>query len=89
MSTDDVFVKTHNAHVEFDGQPMIHMDLTAGAFYIVRNPLDVCISLADHYGCSIDESIRILNDDTSGTPTNDQLVFEMHRTWSVHVFSWT
>lgn len=89
LSTDDVFVKTHNAHVEFDGKPMIHMDLTAGAIYIVRNPLDVCISLADHYACSLDESIRILADDTSGTPSGDQLVFEMHRTWSVHVFSWT
>jgi len=89
MSTDDVFVKTHNAHVEFEGRPMINMDLSAGAIYIVRNPLDVCISLADHYACSIDEAIRILGDNTSGTPTNDQLVFEVHRTWSTHVFSWT
>lgn len=89
MSTDDVFVKTHNAHVEFDGKPMIHMDLSAGAIYIVRNPLDVCISLADHYACSIDESIRILGDNTSGTPSGDQLVFEVHRTWSTHVYSWT
>jgi len=59
MSVDDVFVKTHNAHVEYDGKPMIHMDLTAGAFYVVRNPLDVCISLADHYGSTIDEAIRL------------------------------
>ena len=89
MSADDVFVKTHNAHVEFDGLPMIHMDLAAGAVYIVRNPLDICISLADHYGCSIDDSIRILADNASGTPSGDQLVFEMHKTWSVHVLSWT
>jgi hypothetical protein len=89
MSPDDVFVKTHNALVEFEGRPMIHMDLTAGAIYIVRNPLDVCISLADHYGCDIDESIRILAAHTSGTPSGDQLVFEVHNTWSTHVFSWT
>jgi hypothetical protein len=89
MSTDDVFVKTHNAHVEFDGLPMISMDLTAGAIYVVRNPLDVCISLADHYGCSIDESIRILGDPNSGTPTGEQLVFEVHKSWSTHVLSWT
>ena len=89
MSTDDVFVKTHNAHVEFDGLPMISMDLTAGAVYVVRNPLDVCISLADHYGCSIDESIRILGDPSSGTPTGEQLVFEVHKSWSTHVLSWT
>ena len=89
LSPDDVFVKTHNAHVEFDGLPMIHMDLTAGAFYIVRNPLDVCISLADHYACSIDDSIGILANNASGTPSGDQLVFEIHKTWSVHVQSWT
>ena len=89
MSTDDVFVKTHNALVEFEGHPMVHMDLTAGAIYIVRNPLDVCISLADHYACDIDEAIRILAAPTSGTPSGDQLVFEVHNTWSTHVFSWT
>lgn len=89
MSTDDVFVKTHNAHVEIGGLPMIHMDLTAGAIYIIRNPLDVCISLADHYGCSIDESIEIMATTTGGTPTRDHLVFEYHRDWATHVFSWT
>jgi Sulfotransferase domain len=89
MSPDDVFVKTHNALVEFDGLPMIHMDLTAGAIYIVRNPLDVCISLADHYGFSISEAIRVMAAPTSGTPNGDQLVFEIHNTWSTHVFSWT
>ena len=89
MSVDDVFVKTHNAHVAFDNLPMIHMDVSAGAVYIVRNPLDVCISLADHYGCAIDESIRILGDNSSGTPPGDKLVFEIHKTWSVHVQSWT
>jgi len=89
MSVDDVFVKTHNAHVEYDGKPMIHMDLTAGAIYVVRNPLDVCISFADHYGSTIDEAIKVMNDITSGTPTGDQLVFEIHKNWSTHVLSWT
>jgi hypothetical protein len=89
MSPDDVFVKTHNALVMFDDHPMVHMDLTAGAIYIVRNPLDVCISLADHYGVSVSEAIRIMAAPTSGTPNGDQLVFEIHNTWSTHVLSWT
>jgi hypothetical protein len=89
MSPDDVFVKTHNALVEFDDLPMINMDLTAGAIYIVRNPLDVCISLADHYGSSISEAIQVMSSPSSGTPSSDQLVFEIHNTWSTHVFSWT
>jgi hypothetical protein len=89
MSTDDVFVKTHNAHVEYDGLPMINMDLTAGAIYVIRNPLDVCISFADHYGSTIDDAIRVMNDMASGTATGEQLVFEIHKNWSTHVFSWT
>jgi hypothetical protein len=89
LSPDDVFVKTHNAHVEHSGLPLIHMDLTAGAIYIVRNPLDVCISLADHYGCSIDDAIHMMNAPATGTLTVDHLVFEIHRDWSTHVYSWT
>jgi len=85
----DVFVKTHNAHLALAGQPLIHMDLTAAAIYIVRNPLDICISLADHYGCGIDDSIRILADDSRGAPNTGQLVFEVHGSWSKHVHSWT
>lgn len=86
---DDTFVKTHNASVHFLGYPMIHQDLTAGAIYIVRNPLDVCISLSHHYGCGIDKAIDILGDPSIGTTTNEKIVYEVHKTWSIHVDSWT
>ena len=36
-----VFLKTHNALMGYAGVPMITMRLTAGAIYIVRNPLDM------------------------------------------------
>jgi hypothetical protein len=87
--SDDVFVKTHNALVHFMGHPLISMELTAGAIYILRNPLDVCLSLADHYGCDVDEAIRIMNDPTTGTTANGHLVYEVHKNWSIHVESWT
>ena len=86
---DDTFVKTHNASMVFLGYPLIHPDLTAGAIYIVRNPLDVCISLTHHYGCDIDTAINILADPTIGSKTNDKLVYEVHKSWSYHVDSWT
>jgi len=88
-SPDNVFVKTHNVLGEFMGQPLIHMEWTAGAFYIVRNPLDVAISLSHHYGVDLDEAVRILNDPTNGTPINEKIVYEIHRSWSLHVTSWT
>lgn len=86
---DNVFVKTHNAMVEYLGKPLIHMEWTAGAIYIVRNPLDVCISLADHYGVDIDEAIRAMGDDRTATQGSDKVVYEIHTSWSHHCLSWT
>lgn len=88
-SPDNVFVKTHNALIEFRGKQIIHMDWTAGAIYIVRNPLDVCISLSHHYGVSIDEAIRIVNDPKNGTVGTESIVYEVHKNWAIHVKSWT
>ena len=86
---DDTFVKTHNASTYFLGYPLIYPDLTAGAIYIVRNPLDVCISVTHHYGCDIDQAIEVMGDDTTGSRTNDKIVMEVHKSWSTHVDSWT
>jgi hypothetical protein len=89
VKPDDVFVKTHNASVVFLGYPMMHQDLTAGAIYIVRNPLDVCISLSHHYGTDLDTTVEILADPSIGSKTNDKIVYEVHKSWSIHVDSWT
>lgn len=86
---DDTFVKTHNASIVHLGYPLIYPDLTAGAIYIVRNPLDVCISLTHHYGCDIDTAINILGSETNGSKGSDKLVQEVHKSWSTHVDSWT
>jgi hypothetical protein len=86
---DDLFAKTHNAFTEFKGKPLIYPEFTAGAIYVVRNPLDVCISLADHYGVNLDQAIRILNDPEAGAPSDGQAVYEIHRSWALHVQSWT
>lgn len=72
---DNIFVKTHNAMVEYLGKPLIHMDWTAAAIYIVRNPLDVCISLADHYGVTIDEAIRIMANKGTVTQGSERVIY--------------
>ena len=61
QSTDGlVFVKTHNAFVKHLGTPTIEPSVTAGAIYIVRNPLDVAISFAAFKGGDIDEAIETM-----------------------------
>ena len=84
-----VLLKTHNARVQHNGFPVIRRELTLGAIYIVRNPLDVVDSLADRMGESIDQAIdRMRNPNfTIGGPHSD-LVTQYLDTWSNHVNSW-
>ena len=86
---DSVFVKTHNYLGESNGVPLVTMEDTAGAFYILRNPLDVTISHAGHYGTTIDEAIEAMAMPSLGTMTTDVAVRQVFNTWSVHVKSWT
>lgn len=84
-----VIAKTHNALLEIHGHPTINMDLTAGAIYVVRNPLDLVLSLADHYGVDIDKAIEVMGDTNNGGLADGSIVFEIHSSWSAHVKSWT
>lgn len=86
---ESVFVKTHNMLGSALGAPLISMQLTTAAIYVVRNPLDVCLSLADHAGFSIDEAIAMLNNRDARTYNDARNVFEIYGSWSHHVKSWT
>ncbi len=88
QSADTVFVKTHHFLGEDNGVPLIGMEYTAGAIYVVRNPLDVTISAAHHYGKSLDEAIVYMgNDDAHAGGGNH--VLQVLTSWSNHVRSWT
>jgi hypothetical protein len=86
---DSVFVKTHNYLGEWQGVPLHTMEVTAGGIYILRNPLDVVISVSHHFGETIDEAIEHLADDAYITGDLETHVIEVHRSWSTHVQSWT
>ena len=88
-SPDSVLVKTHNALVEVDGVSMIARELTGGAIYVVRNPLDVAVSYADHLGQSVDAIIELMATTGFETPASASHVPEHHSDWSSHVASWT
>ena len=87
---DTVFVKTHNALVEDRGSPMITLEVTAGAIYIVRNPLDVAVSYSAHYGVSLDAAVTAMTErDTQSIGNQANFVYELFGSWSQHVASWT
>lgn len=84
-----VFVKTHNFHGEFAGHPLHNSSVTSGAIYIVRNPLDVVLSLASYFGHTLDEAIEHMAEDRTGTPNEKENVPQIITSWSMHVQSWT
>jgi Sulfotransferase domain len=82
-------VKTHHALTAVDGVPTITSEVTAGAIYVVRNPLDVAVSFSRHMGLDIADAIAALNRRDNYLPTHDRMVFQFLGNWSDHVRSWT
>jgi len=88
-SPDTVFVKTHNWLGTDHSHPCIDMSMTAGAIYVVRNPLDVAPSLADHFGITLDQAIAQMADPEAHTLNLKHRVPDVMSSWSNHVKSWT
>src|SRR3546814_3504351 len=83
-------MKTHSLLGKDHGYPTISVKATLGVIYIVRDPRDVVVSAADHYGLTIDQAIEMMADHRArgrGTPGNT--VHELMGSWSDHVRSWT
>jgi hypothetical protein len=84
-----IFVKTHNALVTHGGTPMVSPELTAGAIYIIRNPLDVVVSMSHYFDMDIDSAIGLMNRSFEVRPSDDKVVYQMWGSWSENVASWT
>ncbi|MGE0735805.1 MAG: sulfotransferase domain-containing protein [Alphaproteobacteria bacterium] len=84
-----VFVKTHNALVRDHGVSLINTAITAGAIYVVRNPLDVAISYSHHLNATIDVTIERMNQPGVHTNNHKNVVYEVVGSWTQNVHSWT
>ena len=83
-----VFVKTHSMAGAIDGVPLLTPQVSAGSIYVVRNPLDVAISMSHHFGIDQDAAIDYLNNENSATENSEMFVTEFLGSWSQHVKSW-
>ncbi len=83
------FVKTHNINAEAFGVTLIPEKFTRSAVYIMRNPLDMLISFARHFGLSHEEAVERIANPQHATPAEPKTVTQFLGTWSEHVQSWT
>ncbi|MCP5364304.1 MAG: sulfotransferase domain-containing protein [Hyphomicrobiales bacterium] len=86
--TDQVWVKTHSAVAVLDDVPTIVPELTSAAIYVVRNPLDVVVSFAHHYGLPMDRAVRAIGFRELKTSPQDGMVAQFLSDWSSHAKSW-
>ncbi|MEQ8666930.1 MAG: sulfotransferase domain-containing protein [Rhodospirillales bacterium] len=86
--TGNPVVKTHGNFRLQNGRVAFNLRVTKCAVYIVRNPLDVLVSFADHYGVTIDEVIRGTSEETHKISAQADLVEQYLGTWRSHVANW-
>ncbi len=88
-ATRPIFLKVHDHYaLTASGDAMFPPDVTAGCLHIVRDPRDVCISLAAHNGVSIDRAIKQMGRPSYITGKKRNQTPENRGTWSVHAESW-
>ena len=82
-------VKTHCENAIAFGSVLIPPELTRSAVYIVRNPLDMILSYASHYGDSIDDAIGGIARKDNSLLGGGDTVYQFLGTWSNHVLGWS
>jgi hypothetical protein len=87
-STNEIAaLKTHAARVTINSIPSFNPAVTRGAVYLVRNPLDVVVSLDEFYEMGRQNAIAMLNKPDLVHKREEN--FEVWGSWSQNVASWT
>ncbi len=92
-SPDMLMLKIHDAYtLSKQGIPIVPEDVTHGAIYILRNPLDVAVSMSHFLKRDIDSVLDIMGcENIAFAATRQKLFIQLlQRTlsWSKHVTSW-
>jgi hypothetical protein len=85
-----LYKKTHDAY-SYNGHdvPLFPKELSKGAVYFVRNPLDVCVSYANHSAGKIEQTLRLLLNEKAQIAGKKSGQLRQHLfSWKNHVKSW-
>lgn len=92
QNKQDLFIKIHDAYtLNADFKSIVPSIPTLAAIYFIRNPLDVVGSYAHHNNATIDQTIKLMNNDNGriGDVRGGPLLISRILNWSAHVESWT
>lgn len=84
-----LLLKTHSMVANHHGTATITPDVTAGAVYLLRNPLDVAVSYSDFRERDVDKTIALMNQSGRELDRPRLGAYEMAGSWSENVGSWT
>jgi hypothetical protein len=90
---ENIYMKVHDAWGMADnGEGLFPADVTGGAVYILRNPLDMAASCAHHWGVSIEQAAEFLCDpEYTIARSLGEMADQLRQylgSWSHHVKSW-
>lgn len=92
MAAATQFMKVHDGYYA-NAHGKLLLSGARAAVYILRHPLDVCVSWAKHSGISLEKSVEFLCRPDAAVGSSDRFVNEQLRqrigSWSMHVRSWT
>lgn len=89
-----LYVKLHESSTRTADQTLLFPpDIMTGVILIVRNPLDVVGSYANHFGLTLDESVAALNRPKSWSHIPDlgqsaDRLLHLTGSWTSHTLSW-
>ena len=87
----EIPIKTHEVFADpRDGRPRFSRQATRCVLYLVRNPLDIAISLSHHRGENVEAAIAFMNNPRAALnfPANGAHLTQPLCDWSTHVGSW-
>jgi len=82
-------VKTHNLRAVARDVTLIPDEVTRSAIYVLRNPLDMVLSYARHYGMTPEQAVYTVSHVDNANPPTADTVAQFMGSWSDHVRSWT
>jgi len=81
-------VKTHAINGFVNGVKLINVGLTRMAIYIVRDPVDMALSICNHFQYSLTDVAEKIRNPQHRIPPSQKIVIQFVGNWSDHVISW-